>query len=111
MPSRHLHGMNSLPDDLGSRLRDGLNHGAAPELSTDMVTGASERPAPKLRNPRRRVQFAGGATALVAVVAVTAVVLGSGVQRAPLFTAAASSAESGSASASVPVSGLFRIWA
>jgi hypothetical protein len=105
--------MSNLPDDIGPRLRDSLNHGAAPELSTDVVTGASERTAPKLTNPRRNLQFAGGATALVAAVAVTALVVGPGLSRAPLFTEAAASAQTGnSSSANVPTAhGLFRLWA
>jgi hypothetical protein len=103
--------MNSLPDDLGPRLRDSLNHGPAPELPADLVTGAPHRAAPKLANPRRRIQLAGGAAALVAAVAVVALAIGPGLGRPPLFTVASSSASGGASSASVPANGLMRIWA
>lgn len=110
--------MSNHPDDLGPRLRKSLNHGTAPELSTDVVTGAANRTPPKLSNPTRNLSIAGGATVLVAAVAVTALVLGPTLNRAPLFTVAAASSasdESGRAglpSANVPSAhGLFRIWA
>jgi hypothetical protein len=103
--------MNTLPDDFRSRLRDSLNHGSAPELSTDLVTGAADRVAPKLANPRGTMQVAGGAAALIAAVAVIAIVAGSGLGHAPLFTVAASGSPAGSASANVPAAGLMRIWA
>ena len=103
--------MNTLPDNFGSRLRDSLNHGAPPTLSNDVVTGAADRVAPKLANPRGRMQAVGGAATLIAAVAVIAVVVGSGLGRAPLFTVAAHSAVGASPSASVPANGLMRIWA
>lgn len=105
--------MNSLPDDLGPRLRDSVNRGAAPELSTELVAGAADRTAPHLTNPRRTVQVAGGATVVVAAVAIAALVIVPGLSQAPLFTAAAASASTGtSAGAAVPAThGLYRIWA
>ncbi len=102
--------MNSLPDDLGPRLRDSLSHGTAPELSTDLVTGASQRTPQNPTNLRRSVQVAGGGVLLAAAV-VTALVVSPGLGSAPLFTSAASSAAGGASSASVPASGLMRIWA
>ncbi len=76
-------------DDLSSRLRHGLNRGAAPELSDDLVTGAAARPAPHLPNPARTLRAAGGATLAVAALAVAAVVVvPSLTPRSPLFTAA-----------------------
>ena len=103
--------MNSLPDELGDRLRKSLDAGPAPELSTDLVTGAPHRAAPKLTDPRRNIQLAGGVAAVVAVLTVVALVVVPGVGRAPLFTAAASASELGATSASEPTSGLMRIWA
>jgi hypothetical protein len=110
--SRHSHSVSNLPDDLGTRLRNSLNRGSAPDLPTEVVTGASGRTAPKLSNPRARLQVAGGAVALVAAVAVAALVVVPSLGGAPLFTAAASSASGGVASASVPATNsLIRIWA
>ncbi|MDH6181356.1 hypothetical protein M2152_001538 [Microbacteriaceae bacterium SG_E_30_P1] len=77
-------------DDLTSRLRHGVDRGAAPELSADLVTGAGDRPAPHLINPAVRV--AGTAGIAVAALGLAAlVVVPSLVPRAPLFTAATAS--------------------
>jgi hypothetical protein len=104
--------MNSLPDDLGPRLRNSVNRGTAPELSPDLITGAADRDAPKLTDPRRRIQLVGGGTALVAAIAVAAIVIVPSLGPSPLFTEAASSGASVSASGNVPaVGGLMRIWA
>jgi hypothetical protein len=101
--------MNTPPDDAGRRLRNGLNRGTAPELSTDLVSGAADHPAPHLTHPRRRLQIAGGATAAVAAVALIAVVIAPGTSQAPLFTAAASTTIGDAASAGVPASESMRI--
>lgn len=107
--------MSNLPDDLGPRLRKSLNRGSAPDLAPEVLSGAADRTPPKLANPRRTLQVTGGATVLVAAVAVAALVIGPTLNRAPLFTVASASASNtahGSADANVPsVHGLMRIWA
>lgn len=79
-------------DDLTNRLRHGVDRGAAPELSADLVTGAASRPAP--RDPARTVRVAGSVTLGIAALAVAAVVVvPSLTPRAPLFTAAQGSGQ------------------
>ena len=86
--------MTSNHDDLSNRLRQGVNRGAAPELSDELVTGAAGRPAPRLTNPARTLRVAGSAGLAVAALAVAAVVVVPGLTpRAPLFTAAESSGQ------------------
>jgi len=82
--------MSNNNDDLSARLRRSLDaRGLAPELSPDLVSGASDRTAPRLANPARRLQVAGGATVLVAAVAVGALVISPTFrQQEPLFTSA-----------------------
>lgn len=82
--------MSNNNDDLSARLRRSLDaRGLAPELSPDLVSGASDRTAPRLANPARRLQVAGGATLMVAAVAVGALVITPTFQQqGPLFTAA-----------------------
>ncbi len=93
--SRHLHGMNSLPDDAAARLRHSLNRGAAPELSSELITGAAGHAAPRMTNPTRRLQVAGGTTVAIAALAVAALVITPSLQRTePLFTAATGAATS-----------------
>ncbi len=80
--------MNANNDDISNRLRSSLGGNEAPTLGTDIVTGAAERPAPRLVHPARRAAIAGGSTLAVAAIAVSALVLTSPFQQAPLFTAA-----------------------
>ena len=82
--------MSNNNDDLSARLRRSLDaRGHAPELSPDLVSGASDRTAPRLANPARRLQVAGGATLMIAAVAVGALVISPTFrQQEPLFTAA-----------------------
>jgi len=77
-------------DDITARVKRGFDAGAsAPELSPELVDGASTRTAPRLVNPQRNRAVAGGATLAVAAVAATALVVASPFQNAPLFTSAA----------------------
>lgn len=88
--------MNDNQDDLTARLRRSLDaRGLAPELSSDLVSGASDRTAPRLANPARRLQIAGGATLLVAAATVGALVVTSPFQQEPLFTSAGNAAAGG----------------
>ena len=80
--------MNANNDDISNRLRASLGGTEAPSLSADLVTGAAERPAPRLVHPARRAAIAGGSTLAVAAIAVSALVVTSPWQQAPLFTAA-----------------------
>lgn len=79
--------MNDEYDPLTERLRRGLAHTTPPELGADVVAGAATRTPPRLADPRRRLQAAGGATLAIAAVTVGALVLTSPAQQAPLFAA------------------------
>lgn len=84
--------MSSNHDDLSTRLRHGLDRGAAPELSPDLVTEAGSRTAPHLTTPGRTLRIAGSAGLAIAAVTVGAlVVVPALTPRAPLFTAASAS--------------------
>jgi len=87
--------MSNHDDDLTTRLRHGLDRGAVPELSTDVVTGAAAHPAPRLSNPARTLRIAGGAGLAIAAVTAGALVVAPTFTRPPLFTAAAASDSSG----------------
>ncbi len=91
--------MNANNDDISNRLRASLGGTEAPLLGTDIVTGAAERPAPRLVHPARRAAIAGGSTLAVAAIAVSALVIAQPLQQAPLFTAAAGSGSGGQESA------------
>ena len=85
--------MNANNDDISNRLRASLGANEAPTLSADLVTGAAERPAPRLVHPARRAAIAGGSTLAVAAIAVSALVITSPwQQQGPLFTAAGGAA-------------------
>jgi hypothetical protein len=94
MPRRHNHYMNANNDDISNRLRASLGSTEAPALGADIVSGAAERPAPRLVHPARRAAIAGGGTLAVAAIAVSALVLAQPLQQAPLFTAAGGGATS-----------------
>ena len=86
--------MNNNSDDLSSRLRQSLNaRGAAPDLSDDLVSGASRRTAPRIVSRKRSLQLAGAATFAVAAATVGALVIASPFQQAPLFTASGASGD------------------
>ena len=86
--------MNNNSDDLTSRLRQSLNaRGSAPQLSDDLVSGASRRTAPRIVSRKRSLQIAGAATFAVAAATVGALVIASPFQQAPLFTASGSSGD------------------
>jgi len=92
--------MNANNDDISNRLRASLGGSEAPTLGTDIVTGAAERPAPRLVHPARRAAIAGGSTLAVAAIAVSALVITSPFQQqAPLFTAAGSGGQESAMSA------------
>ncbi len=78
--------MNNHSDDVAARLRHSLNRGSAPELSTDLITRAADRSAPRLINPALRI--AGGATIGLATLAIATLVVVPALQPAPLFTSA-----------------------
>jgi hypothetical protein len=82
--------MNENMDDVSARLRRSLTaRGAAPQLDTEIVSGAALRRAPRLTSsPRRRLQLAGGVTAAVAAITVGALLITTPLQPQPLFTAA-----------------------
>ena len=80
--------MSNLDDDLSARLRKSLDRGAAPDLNSEVVSGAAAHPAPRLSNPSRTLRVAGGAGLAVAVITVGALALGPALRPAPLFTAA-----------------------
>ena len=101
--------MSNLPDDVTARLRNSLGRGAAPKLSADIVTGAADHAAPRMIHPARRLQVAGGITVAVASIAVAALVITPGLQRAPLFTAGAASSASALSAAEGTVSSDMRI--
>ncbi|WP_309619234.1 hypothetical protein [Salinibacterium sp.] len=101
--------MSNLPDDVTARLRHSLGRNAAPELSADIVTGAADRAAPRMTHPARRLRVAGGITVAVASIAVAALVITPGLQRAPLFTAGAASSASALSAAEGTVSSDMRI--
>lgn len=82
--------MSNNQDDLRQRLRTGLDRGVPPNLSSDVVSGAADRPVPHVTNPVRTLRLAGAAGVLVAAVTVGALVVGPGMTRAPLFTVAGS---------------------
>jgi hypothetical protein len=92
--------MSNDHDELRQRLRSSLNHGVAPDLSPDVVSGAARHPAPRLTNPARTLRIAGASGLAIAAVAVGALVLGPGVVPAPLFTAADGSPDAASLGAS-----------
>ena len=98
--------MSNLPDDVTLRLRHSLGRGAAPELSADIVTGAADHAAPRMIHPARRLQVAGGITVAVASIAVAALVITPGLQRAPLFTAGAASSASALSAADLEIKAL-----
>lgn len=79
-----------MSNDFESRLRRSLPADTAPELSPDIIAGASSRTAPRLGNPARRLQVASGLTVAVAAVAIGAMVVTLPTQQAPLFTAGGS---------------------
>lgn len=81
--------MSNFDDDITARLRHGLDRGAAPELSADLVTRAADHPAPRLSNPARSLRIAGGAGLAVAALTVGALVVAPSINRPPLFIAAA----------------------
>lgn len=78
--------MNDKSDDVTARLREGFESNA-PELSPELVAGASARTAPRLPNIRRRRQVAGGAVAALAAVTVGSLVVTTPFERDPLFVA------------------------
>ena len=99
--------MSNNNDDLSARLRRSLDaRGLAPELSPDLVSGAHNRTAPRLANPARRLQVAGGATLAVAAIAVGALVIVPTFQQqqGPLFTTAGGAAGGSTASAEDSIS-------
>ncbi|MGL4339980.1 MAG: hypothetical protein ACRCSP_06125 [Rhodoglobus sp.] len=80
--------MNTNSDHLSTRLRDSLAaHEQGPELSPELVTGASNRRAPQMVNRQRRGYVAGGATLAVAAVTVGALIVSAPTSAGPLFTA------------------------
>lgn len=83
--------MSDFDNDVSARLRGSLPHDGAPELSSDIVSGAAGRRAPRLGNPGRTLRIAGGAGLAVAAVTVGALVVVPTAHQAPLFTAAAAS--------------------
>ncbi|NYF11177.1 hypothetical protein HDC94_002333 [Leifsonia sp. AK011] len=82
-------------DDLSNRLRHGVDRGTAPELSSDLVTGAADRTAPHLASPARTLRVAGSAGLAIAALAVAALVVVPNVtpQASPLFAAAESAGQ------------------
>jgi hypothetical protein len=91
MRRRHNQYMNANNDDISNRLRASLGGSEAPTLGADIVSGAAERPAPRLVHPARRAAIAGGSTLAIAAIAVSALVITQPFQQAPLFTAAGGS--------------------
>lgn len=91
--------MNDFSEDASNRLRASLGGREAPSLSADLVTGAAERPAPRLVHPARRAAIAGGGTLAVAALAVSALVVANPTQQAPLFTAAGNGGQESAMSA------------
>ncbi|MFM9877169.1 MAG: hypothetical protein ACKVOG_04880 [Rhodoglobus sp.] len=86
--------MSSNHDDLSARLRRSLDHGAAPELSPELVSGAAARPAPHVASPGRALRVAGGAGLAGAAITVGALVVVPVLSpRAPLFTAASAASQ------------------
>lgn len=82
--------MNSNHGDLEGRLQRGFDS-SAPDLSSDIVTGAAGRRAPRMVNRGRVAQAAAGGVVALAAVTVGAVVLGGTfTQPAPLFEAGGS---------------------
>ena len=84
--------MNANNDDISNRLRASLGAAEAPTLGADIVTGAAERPAPRIVHRGRNAALAGGLTLVAAAAVTTALVVTSPFQQAPLFTAAAAGA-------------------
>lgn len=81
-------------DDAAARLRRAIDQGDAPILSSDIVTGAPGRRAPRLINHGRVSRAAGGAVLAVAAVTAGSLVIAQPfASRAPLFTAAGGSAD------------------
>ncbi|RZT58217.1 hypothetical protein EV140_2460 [Microcella alkaliphila] len=81
--------MNNNQDDLDGRLTRSLAVGA-PDLSSDIVTGAPGRRAPRMVNRGRVAQVAAGSLTAVAAVSVGALVIGGSLTgtQPPLFVAA-----------------------
>lgn len=90
--------MNDKSDDVTARLREGFESNA-PELSPELVAGASARTAPRLPNIRRRRQVAGGAVAALAAVTVGSLVVTTPFERDPLFVAGGQGGNSTAAAA------------
>lgn len=92
---RHIPGMSSEQhDDAAARLRRAVDQGDAPVLSSDIVTGAPGRRAPRLINHGRVSRAAGGAVLAVAAVTAGSLVIAQPfASRAPLFTAAGGAAD------------------
>ncbi|BAU32934.1 hypothetical protein [Microcella alkaliphila] len=86
--------MGTTPDDLDGRLKRSLDVGA-PDLSSDIVTGAPGRKAPRMVNRGRVAQVAAGSLTAVAAVSVGALVIGGSLTatQPPLFTAASGGAD------------------
>lgn len=101
--------MSNSPDDLADRLRHGLRRGVAPELSSEIVTGAAHRDAPRIITSARRAQLVGGASALAVVAVIGGIALGSATPRSPLFTAAQGGPTSGARSSDAGASSDMRI--
>ena len=80
--------MNANNDDISNRLRASLGASEAPTLSADLVTGAAERPAPRIVHRGRNAALAGGLALVAAAAVTTALAVTSPFQQAPLFTAA-----------------------
>ncbi len=80
--------MNANNDDISNRLRASLGATEAPALGADIVTGAAERPAPRIVHRGRNAAITGGLTLVAAAAVTTALVVTSPFQQAPLFTAA-----------------------
>ncbi|MCU1410626.1 MAG: hypothetical protein JWR04_1333 [Rhodoglobus sp.] len=101
--------MSNFDNDISARLKRSLSGAPAPELSTDIVSGAAAHPAPRLGNPARTLRIAGGAGLAVAVVAVGALVVAPTLTRPPLFTAAAASGAPGAQDAVSPATESMKI--
>ena len=101
--------MSNFDNDISARLKRSLGSAQAPELSTDIVSGAAAHSAPRLSNPARTLRIAGGAGLAVAVVAIGALVVAPTLNRPPLFTAAAASGATGAQDAVSPATESMKI--
>ncbi|WP_166865120.1 hypothetical protein [Salinibacterium sp. ZJ70] len=91
--------MNSFQDDAESRLRRAASPVDAPALDPAIVSGAAERPAPRLVRHGRATRVAAvSATALAAVTAGALVLANPFAPQAPLFLAASSAGGAAEAS-------------